>query len=151
MGRGWARVMSGVSTYTTEVGDAICERIASGESLRSVCRDKAMPNKSTVLRWLVSEQAFRAQYEVSKDVGIDERFEEIDELVAKESDTPRARLIWDMRRWELSKLAPKKYGDKITQENTGEGGGPVRYQNMQPTELDAEIARLQGLVGPVKS
>lgn len=143
--------MSGVSTYTTEVGDAICERIASGESLRSVCRDKAMPNKSTVLRWLVSEQAFRAQYEVSKDVGIDERFEEIDELVAKESDTPRARLIWDMRRWELSKLAPKKYGDKITQEHTGEGGGPVRYQNMQPTELDAEIARLQGLVGPVKS
>ena len=139
--------MSGVSTYTPKVGDAICERIASGESLRSVCRDPKMPNKSTVLRWLVSEQAFRAQYEVSKDVGIDERFEEIDELVAKESDTPRARLLWDMRRWELSKLAPKKYGDKITQEHTGEGGGPVKYQNMAPADLDAEIARLQALVG----
>ncbi len=139
--------MSGVSTYTPKVGDAICERIASGESLRSVCRDPKMPNKSTVLRWLVSEQAFRAQYEVSKDVGIDERFEEIDELVAKESDTPRARLLWDMRRWELSKLAPKKYGDKVTTELTGPEGGPVKYQNMAPADLDAEIARLQALVG----
>ncbi len=139
--------MSGVSTYTPKVGDAICERIASGESLRSVCRDPKMPNKSTVLRWLVSEQAFRAQYEVSKDVGIDERFEEIDELVAKESDTPRARLLWDMRRWELSKLAPKKYGDKVTTELTGPEGGPVKYQNMAPETLDAEIARLQALVG----
>lgn len=139
--------MSGVSTYTPKVGDAICERIASGESLRSVCRDPKMPNKSTVLRWLVSEQAFRAQYEVSKDVGIDERFEEIDELVAKESDTPRARLLWDMRRWELSKLAPKKYGDKVTTELTGPEGGPIKYQNMTPETLDAEIARLQALVG----
>lgn len=40
--------------------EAICQRIASGESLRAVCRDPAMPSKSTVLRWL-SKDADRAR------------------------------------------------------------------------------------------
>ena len=34
------------------VFDRICERIAEGESLASVCRDPSMPAQSTVYRWL---------------------------------------------------------------------------------------------------
>ena len=37
----------------------------------------------------------------------------------------QARLRVDSRRWLLSKLMPRKYGDKITQEITGEEGGAL--------------------------
>jgi hypothetical protein len=36
-----------------------------------------------------------------------------------------ARLQTDSRRWFLSKLMPKRYGDKVTQEITGEDGGAL--------------------------
>lgn len=35
------------------------------------------------------------------------------------------RIWFDARRWYLSKLAPKRYGDKLTQELTGGNGAPL--------------------------
>ena len=40
--------MAGVSTYTQDVGDTICDRIADGESLRSICEDENMPSRWSV-------------------------------------------------------------------------------------------------------
>lgn len=37
----------------------------------------------------------------------------------------RSRLRVDARKWLASKMAPKKYGDKITSEHTGADGGPL--------------------------
>jgi hypothetical protein len=37
----------------------------------------------------------------------------------------RARLRIDARKWLASKLAPKKYGDKLAAEVSGPDGGPV--------------------------
>jgi len=37
----------------------------------------------------------------------------------------RARLMCDNRKWLLSKMLPKQFGDKVTQEITGEDGGAV--------------------------
>ena len=36
-----------------------------------------------------------------------------------------AKLRVDTRKWALSKMCPKKYGDKIQQEVSGPDGGPV--------------------------
>lgn len=36
------------STYTPELADLICERLANGESLLQVCRDDGMPSKATI-------------------------------------------------------------------------------------------------------
>src|SRR4051794_24370566 len=38
--------------YTLELGDKICARIMEGESLRSICEDSEMPNRSSVLLWV---------------------------------------------------------------------------------------------------
>ena len=40
--------------------------------------------------------------------------------------TGKARLQIDSRKWLLSKLVPKKYGDKVTTEHTGAEGGPIQ-------------------------
>ena len=38
----------------------------------------------------------------------------------------RNRLRVDARKWVASKLKPKKYGDKMTQEHTGADGGAIQ-------------------------
>jgi hypothetical protein len=73
--------------------------------------------------------------------------EAIADARTKEIGADVARLEIDTRKWFASKFLPKQYGDKVTTELTGPEGGPVKYQNMAPADLDAEIARLQALVG----
>jgi hypothetical protein len=38
----------------------------------------------------------------------------------------RARLKVDTRKWLLSKLQPKKYGDKLDMNVAGKDGGPIQ-------------------------
>jgi hypothetical protein len=48
------------STYTPELGAAICRRVAAGESLRTICRsDPAMPTGKTVWNWARAHKEFR--------------------------------------------------------------------------------------------
>lgn len=39
----------------------------------------------------------------------------------------RSRLRIDTRKWYLSKVLPKIYGDKVTNEHTGLDGGPLVF------------------------
>ena len=41
----------------------------------------------------------------------------------------RSRLRIDARKWLASKLAPKKYGDKIDATLSGPDGGPIQTEN----------------------
>ena len=43
-------------------GDEICRRLAVGESLRSICRDDAMPGRQTVADWLARDHKFFDRY-----------------------------------------------------------------------------------------
>lgn len=38
--------------YSKAITDEICGRLASGEPLRGICKDKRLPARSTVYRWL---------------------------------------------------------------------------------------------------
>lgn len=48
------------------------------------------------------------------------------EVVFDATAVQRNRLRVDARKWLLSKMAPKKYGDKVTQEHTGANGGAIQ-------------------------
>ncbi|MBU1377469.1 MAG: hypothetical protein KKE02_21195 [Alphaproteobacteria bacterium] len=56
------------STYTPEIGAAICHRLCLGEALYRVCRDPAMPSQGTVYNWLRADPVFRAMYQRAKAV-----------------------------------------------------------------------------------
>src|SRR5689334_12310570 len=48
-----------LSTYTPELGAAICRRVAAGESLRSICAaDASMPTGKTVWNWRRAHEEF---------------------------------------------------------------------------------------------
>ena len=120
------------SHFTQALADTICTRLASGESLRSICRDEAFPAESTVRSWVVDDhKGFSAQYARARDIGLDVMADEILDISddgsndwmerkGEKSDgwqlngehVQRSRLRVETRKWFLSKLAPKRYGDR---------------------------------------
>lgn len=57
------------------------------------------------------------------------------------------RLMVDTLKWKLSKMLPKMYGDKVTTEHTGPGGGPVQIAALDLKNLsDAELAQMQDML-----
>lgn len=126
--------MSQESSFNQEIADKICERIALGESVRKISLDVDMPCQSTIYKWLRDIDGFSQQYararEDQADFYLDEIIEISDETVndkvANEDGTERteseaiqrSKLRVDTRKWVMSKLAPKKYSDKIQQEIT---------------------------------
>lgn len=179
-GEGEKPKMGRPSDYSADLATTICVRIADGESLRSICRGEDMPDKATVLRWLASDEHknFRDQYAHARDAQADAIVEECLEIADDgtndwmernngEDKSPgyalngehvqRSRLRVDTRKWWAARLAPKKYGDKVTTEISGPDGGPVPidaalevvFQRATPPVLpDAEIHHEEA--GPVK-
>lgn len=136
--------MSGVSTFSQEIADIICFRLAEGESLRAICREDGMPALSTVFKWLVDHPPFSEQYRYAREAQAEWMGEDIiaiaddganDTYTDEDGNTrtnydvvARSKLRVDARKWVASKLYPKKYGDRITNEHTGKDGGPVQVK-----------------------
>lgn len=117
------------SIYTQEIADEICRRLASGQSLRRICRDENMPAEATVRYWAVNdEHDFFAQYARARDLGMDALAEEtIDIADDGRNDTyldadgnekvdydivKRSQLRVSARQWYTERVAPKKYGQR---------------------------------------
>jgi hypothetical protein len=115
------------SEFTPEIANEICERLAEGESLRTICDEDAMPSRSTVRLWRKGNEAFSAQYAHARECQAETYAEKIvdDALVA--TDAALGRLRMDALKWAASKLAPKKYGDKIAHVGGDEGDAPIRH------------------------
>ena len=102
------------SIYTPEVAAEICERMAAGESLRSICRSEDMPKESTVRLWaLDNREGFYPQYARAMETRMEGLADEILEIADDKSGDPaRDRLRLDSRKWLMSKVAPKRWGDR---------------------------------------
>lgn len=124
------------SLYTEDLAARICAEIADGKSMRTICLQDGMPDLTTIFRWIADKPEFCQQYTRAREMQADKYAEEtiqiaddglndtyVDENGNKRTDqdvVARSRLRVDARKWFVSKIAPKKYGDKITQELTGE-------------------------------
>ena len=138
------------SEFNQEIASGICERIADGESLRSICASDDMPAKSTVFKWLTQQKGFADQYAHAREAQADTLFDEMLDIAddarndwmerngkddagweANGEHIQRSKLRLEDRKWMAGKLRPKKYGDKITQAHTGADGGPVMIQRIE--------------------
>lgn len=117
--------------YSEELVDGICRRIANGEGLRAICRDADMPGRQTVLDWLDDENkgVFRAKYARARELQGDFLDEEMQEVAnaATPEDVQVARLRVGTMQWRASKLAPKKYGDRLV--HAGDAENPVKVDH----------------------
>lgn len=111
------------SKYSGEIVERICELIASGMSLRTVCSQDGMPSAFTVCKWLSENEEFSKQYARAREEQADSFADEIidiaDSVAPEAGEVAKAKLQIDARKWKASKMAPKKYGDKVEQQITG--------------------------------
>lgn len=124
--------MSRPTDYTPELAAEICSRLSTGESMRTVCSADDMPNRSSVFLWLAKYPEFSDQYAKAKEEAAEAMAEEMLDIADNGSNDymddnhgddkgykvngeaiQRSRLRVDVRKWYLSKIKPKKYGDKI--------------------------------------
>ena len=127
------------SSYTQEIADTICTRIAEGESLRTICVSDDIPSITSVRRWLADEKrdGFRLQYACAREEQADFYADAIIEIADTEEDPQKARVRIDARKWYAGKLKPKKYGERIA--------SPVTISNVNITAdgmTDAELEEI---------
>jgi hypothetical protein len=118
----------------------ILTQIADGLSLSEICRKDGMPARSKVHQFIVDDAEFRDKYaracEVRAETIFDEMFDIADdgtndwversradgssETVLNGEHVQRSRLRIEARKWALSKMNPKKYGEKLDVDHGGQ-------------------------------
>ena len=146
--------MSKAVKISTSVGSAeraqmaqqVFDRMRSGLSTLKACKDVGL-NQSTFNDWMNADKALSAEYARAR--------EELQDLIADEvldiADSPPGltehgsvdsgsvadkRLRVDSRKWYLSKVAPKKYGDKVTL--AGDADNPLTVEKIQRVIISAD-------------
>jgi hypothetical protein len=140
--------------------EEICLRTFDGESMRSICRDPAMPSREKLYKELHENPQFAARYAQAREGLYQSWAEEILEIaddgttdyVAKvgrngheymavdQEHIQRSRLRVDARRWLLSKLMPSTFGDKVNHEHSGEVTQRVDISELSEKEKMRRLA-----------
>lgn len=111
-----------------DIFNEVCERIENKEALRTILKEDNMPSTQTFYRWIDSNEDKSKQYARACQMRADAIFDEMIDIADDQEEDVitiggkectnhnvinRARLRIDTRKWMLSKLNPKKYGDKV--------------------------------------
>jgi hypothetical protein len=110
-----------------------------------------MPSGRTFFRWLAKSEEFRQQYDRAKKEQAQNMFDDMFEISDKTDGDytigddgkikcsadhiQRARLRVDVRKWALSKMDPKKYGDRVAL--AGDEDSPLIPKEVTENEKDA--------------
>lgn len=119
--------------YNPIITDAICERIATtSKSVPKICEEVGIAY-STHSRWLRESEEYQHKYARAKEDQVELFAEELLEAARDKSgdlldgefgqqgnsaNVQRSKLEVDTLKWLMSKLKPKKYGDKIEHSGT---------------------------------
>ena len=132
--------------FTQDIADEICKRMANGETLRKIVLDDHMPVSSAIYRWLDTNQIFREQYTQARIKQADYYAEMIVDEAFNSHDAAIGRLRMDALKWAASKIAPKKYGDKVEVEQTGGTALTVSFalpsRSGKPEAIELESGKL---------
>ena len=135
----------------TRADSSICVPWREGDKLGASCRTAGLQSgerRAYTFHLLVDPtsldqpsvrraETFGPMYTRARDIGYDSIAERILELGEAKSqcigpdgyidngEIQRLRMLSENRKWLLAKLRPKQYGDKVTQEITGEDGGAL--------------------------
>lgn len=119
------------SAYTPKLAEAICARLATGETLTSICSAENMPAVRTISDWKTAHEAFSANFARARDEGFDAiaadclaiaddksgdvriiGSEDGEREVCNTEFVQRAKLRIETRLKLLAKWDPKRYGER---------------------------------------
>lgn len=143
--------------------DELCGYIATGGHLAGFCRERGLlytsmsdwiygnPERAVMYARAREERAEVLADEIisiSDESTVEAKYEgEEVKLVLDATAVARNRLRVDSRKWAASKLKPRVYGDRVTTELTGAGGGPVQVAAVNLKGLtDEELKVMEQLM-----
>lgn len=126
--------------FSQEKADDICIALEDGVSLRTAA-ESVGESARTVLNWTKANPEFLTQYTRAREIGyllladkildisdekeVEARYDGEDvRLELNATAVARNRLRVDTRKWMLSKMLPKIYGDKL--ELSGDQDNPIK-------------------------
>ena len=148
--------------YDEEIALTICGRLIEGESLERMCEDPKLPSERTIRRWLAVHDTFWRAYARARAQQMEKWADEIVTIaddasndymdrIGKDGEVERvldpeavqrSKLKIDTRKFLMSKLAPRTYGDKVDVNLSGS----VEVSALSDEELEARTrARLVAL------
>jgi hypothetical protein len=151
--------MGCATSFTQDLANTICDYLMDGKSLRQIEKIDGMPSARTVYRWLAEpgNAAFRQQYTCAREAQADIMGEDMLDIADDESNdfmtitkgdtsyvvenkewTSRSKLRVDARKWLMSKLAPKKYGDSKQVDVTSKGERITGFRITDVTDDDSD-------------
>lgn len=146
------------SIYSEALAQKICDAIStSSKGLVTICKSKGMPSVRSVLNWLSNPlyadflhmytraREEQAEYLADEIIAIADTCRKGIKTVRKDGGVEiteedmiaRSRLMVDARKWKASKLAPKKYGDKVELTGKVETGEEIDYTKLSDDVLKA--------------
>ena len=145
--------MRGNDRYAPEIAAEILKRVSEGEPLRQVCRDIGIP-ESTARQWSRDDRnGFAAQYQAARMMQVESWADEIIMTGNRDDLEPHdKRVRCDNLKWLMSKLAPKRYGERLLV--AGDAENPIQHLHAQVSLsglTDDQLAALdrftQSLIG----
>lgn len=142
------RKQGGQTRYTVACGLRICERIADGASLQKAAEAEGLRH-STVLGWTKQHPAFADKYARACGARLNMLEDKLlvlcsmahEAALDNECGTNRIQAIKleiDTLKWLLSKLLPRRFGDKVVEDAGGEAQAGLSAE--QVAEIVARIA-----------
>ena len=142
-----------LTNYCRDLADTICQRMTDGESLRSVCQTEGYPSEGTVRGWAARDvDGFGARYRHARDQLLEYWSDEIVDLADRDDLDPRDRQVRiDTRKWLMSKLAPRRYGERLLHASDPENPIQVLHQQVSfdaltPAQLEVLEAFAQSVI-----
>ena len=130
----------------------ICNEMSKGNSLRQILsteREDWLPHRDTFLEWVREDDQYSDQYARAREARADFIFEEIFDIADDQEDDVktvqgkeivnhnvinRSKLRVDARKWALSKMLPKKYGDKL---DVTTAGDKITRSGLKPEDFES--------------
>jgi len=137
------------SVYSKVIADQICEKLNEGTPLREICRMEGFPNWRTVYDWMVKDEELSAHIARARELGQDAIAEDTLQIVDSEPERGAdgkidpawvnlQRIRVEHRLKLLAKWNPKRYGDRIQTEHSGQ----VDLNTLTEHSLDSELMSL---------
>lgn len=114
---------------TPETVETMLRLIAEGMTNIEACRTVGIGNTAWY-EWLSNDKLLAEKYARNKEIGDDIRAERVvdntKQRAADKVDPATNRLLYDAEKWHISKISPKKYGDKSSVQLEGKQDINVR-------------------------
>lgn len=130
-----------------KISQLVLDGMRSGLSAFKACQAAGVPH-STFLGWVNQDSTLADNYAHAREDLIERMAQEVLELSDSEvPETGDGKKDWqaiqkhklqvDTRKWLLSKLAPKKYGDRL--ELAGDKENPLQVQTIDASKLSTDV------------